>query len=107
MTFQMRKRNQRFVCIVFPPLKCQGLPIFQLTVECPQIQLVVVHNCHNFQERTQPMLGSRRSRAIIRFSKMSFMVRCDFEKGSKKIHFHCTLLVCREGGDYKKEYPVY
>ena len=59
--------------------------------------LGVVHNCHNFHERTQRNLRVRVSRAAVRFFKMSFMVYCDFEKGSQNQHFQSTLLVVREG----------
>ena len=36
---------------------------------------------------------------------MSFMVHCNFEKGSQNQHFQSTILVGRE--DHKKGYSVY
>ena len=44
------------------------------------------------------------SRATVRFSKMSFVVHCCFEKVSQYQHFQSTL--GREGGGHKKEYSV-
>ena len=41
--------------------------------------------------------GRRGSRAAVRFSKMSFMWHCDFEKENQNQHFPSTLLVGRKG----------
>ena len=52
------------------------------------------------------MLGGRRGGQgpMYAFEKMSFMVHCDFQKGSQNQHFLSTLLVGREverkGGGY-------
>ena len=44
--------------------------------------------------------------AAVRFSKMSFMVHCDFEKGISKSTFS-KYSFGREGGGHKKVYSVY
>ena len=51
-------------------------------------------------------LEGRGSRTTVRFLIMSFIVHCNFEKGSQNQHFQSTLLVGREGVT-KKEYSVY
>ena len=49
------------------------------------------------------MLGGRGSRAAVRLLKTSFMVHCDFEKGSKKINiFKVLFWEGRGGGSQKK-----
>ena len=50
------------------------------------------------------MMGAKGSRTAISFSKVSFMVHCDLEEGSKN-HFQSTLLVERERVTQK--YSVY
>ena len=47
------------------------------------------------------MLGGTGSRAVARFRKMSFLVHCDFEKGSQYQHFQ-SYSFSREGGGHKK-----
>ena len=63
------------------------------------LTLGVAHNCHHFHECTLGAVGGRGSRATVRFFKMSFMMHCDFEKGSRNQHFQSTLFVGREGSD--------
>ena len=45
--------------------------------------------------------GWKGSRVAIRFSKMSFMMHCHFEKRSQNQHFQSNLLVGREEGTKK------
>ena len=55
--------------------------------------LAVIQICHHFHERTQHTLGGWGLRAAIRLKKISFMVHCDFEKGSQNQHFQSMLFV--------------
>ena len=61
-----------------------------------RVTIGAIQNCHNFHERTQCMLGGRGSRATVCFLKMSFMVHCYFEEGSRNQHFQSTIFVGRE-----------
>ena len=49
------------------------------------------------------------SRAVVRFSKMSLIMHCDFETGTQNQHFKNTLLVGREVPQKKSTvlYSVY
>ena len=50
-----------------------------------------------FSQANTAYIGRERSRAAVRFFKMSLMVHRDFEKGSRNQNFQSTLLGGREG----------
>ena len=87
-----------------PEKKSTKAVILPLSGECCHASpnLGVVQNCHHVHKGTLEGRGSRSAR---HFSKMSFLVHCDFEKGYQNQHFQSTILLRKER--VKKELSVY